>query len=452
MSMAGPHAGWAQEMAQQPPGDAAETPVTEDEATSYVKGVCFKTGPPRRIGVEVEWFVEDTRDATRPPEAARLGAALVDLQRLPLDSALTCEPGGQLELSSRPADSLTACVESMRRDTDAVRSALRASGLRLAGYGHHPWHPPRRVLEFPRYRAMEEFFDRANPAGRAMMCGTASVQICLDAGSERPGSTGWAGRWRLAHLLGPVLVGAFANSPLRGGRPTGWRSTRQAVWALIDPSRTLAPSGRTPVLDPRADWASYALDAAVMCVRRPEGKPWTAPPHTTFRQWIAGGAEQPPTTGDLAYHLTTLFPPVRPRGHLELRMVDAQSGEDGWIVPVAVVTALFEDPAAAAAAEAATQPLAVPGAPAPRNPAWLRAARDGLADPSLRRAAQECFAAAEAALPRLGASAGVRAAVAEFTERHVARGRCPADDLLDGAGPNPQGKRGRFYGADHDHG
>jgi glutamate--cysteine ligase len=42
-----------------------------------------------------------------------------------------------------------------------------------------------------------------------------------------------------------------------------------------------------------------------------------------------------------------------------------------------------------------------------------------------------CFAAALEALPRLGADAGLRAAVAGFTERHVLRGRCPADDVLD---------------------
>ncbi len=66
---------------------------------------------------------------------------------------------------------------------------------------------------------MEEFFNRAGPWGRLMMCSTASVQVCLDAGEQGtgPGSVGW--RWRLLHALGPVLVAAFANSPLREGRP-----------------------------------------------------------------------------------------------------------------------------------------------------------------------------------------------------------------------------------------
>lgn len=69
--------------------------------------------------------------------------------------------------------------------------------------------------------------------------------------------------------------------------------------------------------------------------------------------------------------------------------------------------------------------------PPPRNPLWDAATRDGLADPELREAAAVCFAAAAEALPRLGASSEVRDAVAAYTDRYVARGRCPADDVLD---------------------
>ena len=79
-----------------------------------------------------------------------------------------------------------------------------------------------------------------------MMCSTASVQVCVDAGGEGPGWSGFRWRWHLLHAIGPVLVAAFANSPLRGGRPTGWKSTRQAIWARLDPGRTRAPAHAEP--------------------------------------------------------------------------------------------------------------------------------------------------------------------------------------------------------------
>ena len=49
----------------------------------------------------------------------------------------------------------------------------------------------------------------------------------------------------------------------------------------------------------------------------------------------------------------------------------------------------------------------------------------------LAKAAQECFEAADAALARLDAPPAVRNAVADYSERYVRRGRCPADDILD---------------------
>ncbi len=188
---------------------------------------------------------------------------------------------------------------------------------------------------------------------------------------------GYRWRWRLAHHIGPVLVAAFANSPLRQGRPSGWRSTRQQVWAHLDPGRTLPPPDDG---DPRDAYATYALDAELMLIRRDGGPSWAAPRGLTFRGWLRGelGSERPPTIDDLTYHLSTLFPPVRPRGHLELRMIDAQCG-DGWIVPAAVAWALLEDPRAADTAMAAAEPLwAHPGdggagtAPAvrPVRPVW----------------------------------------------------------------------------------
>ncbi|WP_086830250.1 ergothioneine biosynthesis glutamate--cysteine ligase EgtA [Streptomyces sp. NRRL B-24572] len=403
-------------------------PLTEAEAEDLLRCICFKTGPPRTVGVELEWLVHELRDPRLPVRPPRLAAALDTVRALPLVSALTFEPGGQLELSSRPAGSLMECLDSLAADLDAVRAALGPLGLTLSGYGVDPWHAPRgRVLHEPRYDAMETVLDRTGPAGRAMMCDSASVQICLDAGFEEPGPLGYHRRWQLAHLLGAVLVAAFANSPVHGGRRTGWRSTRQALWADLDPRRALAPS---PDGEPRAEWAAHVLDTPVMCVRAEEG-PWAVPEGLTFREWLRTGLPRPADVDDLRYHMTTLFPPVRPRGHLELRMMDAQPGADGWMVPVAVTTAVFDDPEAAESVYRAVKPLAERAGqgPAPRNPLWLAAARDGLADAELHAAARAVFSAALDALPRIGASEGVRRAVAAFHERYVIPGSCPADNL-----------------------
>lgn len=229
---------------------------TETEADDLLRCICFKNGPPRAVGVEVEWLVHDLHDPHLPVQHHRLAAAYASLRALPLRSALTVEPGGQLELSSLPADSLMECIDSVAADLTAVRADLRARDLTLTGLGQEPWQPPRRFLHDPRYDAMEAHFDRTGPAGRAMMCASASVQVCLDAGYEEPGPLGFGRRWRLAHLLGAVLVAAFANSPGRRadppagappGRRCGPRSTRYGRWR---PRWTPSP-GRP---GPRTSW------------------------------------------------------------------------------------------------------------------------------------------------------------------------------------------------------
>jgi glutamate--cysteine ligase len=282
-----------------------------------------------------------------------------------------------------------------------------------------------------------------------MMCSTASVQVCLDAGLDDDSSLGYRFRWRMLHAIGPVLVAAFANSPLRQGRPTGWKCTRQLVWSRLDPCRTRAPAGAEPAAgslvpqpgrsadrDPRVDWARYAMAADLLCLRQDDGQPWTAPSGLTIRGWLRH--QRPPTADDLRYHLSTLFPPIRARGHLELRMIDAQPG-DGWIVPVAVVAALAEDPVAADAAMAAAEPVwrarrgfgqAGHDGIGPASP-WLRAARHGLDDEALATAAERCFDAAADSLARSHSPPQILTAVRRFADRYVRRGRCPADDTLD---------------------
>jgi glutamate--cysteine ligase len=113
-----------------------------------------------------------------------------------------------------------------------------------------------------------------------------------------------------------------------------------------------------------------------------------------------------------------------------------------------VVSALSDDPVAAQQAMAAagsvwrdgpgpvrsgagqSGPAAPNGSGGPPGP-WLRAARAGLVDPELARAARACFEAADAALGRAAAPAAVRRRVADFAEEYVLRGRCPADDTLE---------------------
>jgi glutamate--cysteine ligase len=404
--------------------------LTEAAAEAWIPHTCFKTGPPERVGIELEFLLHDPADPTRG--TAHLTSTIVDdARRAGIASPLTVEPGGQIEISAPPADGLAEALAAAAGDLAVLEAAAARHGVVLDGTALDPLRSPRRMLDHPRYAAMESHLDRWGFPGRTMMCSTTSVQVNLEAAvraadtgtTARPPDTGR--RWHLLHALRPTLVAAFANSPLRLGRPTGWKSTRQAVWLALDPARTGQPPPTSG--DPPRDWTRWALDCPLLLVRRDDG-PWTAPPGVTFRDWLrhptgvvpGRGA---PTAEDLDYHLTTLFPPVRPRGHLEVRYLDAQPGPF-WQVPAAVLVALTEDDAAADQALDAVEPVAGH---------VITAARTGVADPALRRAAVGVLTAAAGALRSRAPWRDAAAVTESYLERWTSRGRSPADDLLESA-------------------
>ncbi len=374
---------------------------------------CLRDGPIGAVGLELEAHCYDVEDPARRPGWDELAEAIATVPPLPGGSVITVEPGGAVELSGPPAADVSAAIAALAADREVLRAALAGRGLGLVLLGTDPMRPAQRIHPGPRYRAMEQFFARSGTAGAAMMTSTASVQVNVEAGPRE----GWADRVRLAHALGPVMIAVAANSPLLGGQFTGWRSTRQRVWGQIDAARCGPVLGRDGD-DPGADWARYALRAPVMLVRGtdPDTQAEAATDWVTFADWADGRAAlggRLPTADDLDYHLTTLFPPVRPRRWLEIRYLDSVP-DDVWPAVVFTLTTLMDNPVAAATAAEATAPVATE---------WDLAARVGLADPRLKAAAQRCVAAAAEHAP---------AQLAEPMERllrNVSAGRCPADDF-----------------------
>jgi glutamate--cysteine ligase len=402
----------------------ASTDVLGDatQAEEHISGICFKTGPPRRVGAELEFTVHHAGSPGSyldPPTLRRaLGAhtpATLDPSHppvpLPGGGLITVEPGGQVEISSAPAGSLAELHTAVTADLAFLTDLLAESGLVLGEHGIDPHRAPRRLLTSPRYAAMERTFDRNGPHGRTMMSSTAGLQVCFDAGTEEQIAT----RFAAVSALGPVLVAVFANSRWHAGRDTGWASRRMGVWHGIDPTRT-APLEVSR--DPAADWAAYALAAPLLCVRR-EGADWDPPPGVTFADWLAGALPEPPTVGDLDYHLSTLFPPVRPRGYLEIRYLDTQPGDE-WIAPAAVLTSVLADDAGTAAALDLAAPVA---------DRWLPAARDGLADPMLRAVAVDVLDLALRGADRTGLPPAVRERVDDIVDRRLHRDTEPAEGV-----------------------
>jgi len=388
-----------------------------DAAAEHLCALMFEPSE-QRIGLELEWPVHCGEDVTaRPAPGVMRRAAQAEL---PYGSRITFEPGGQVELSSAPQRCVADALEAVRADEQALRSELAALGLAAETMAVDDRRPPLRVLDHGRYAAMEAFFAAQGGAaqggaGRWMMCNTAGLQVNISHDSDDPSE-----RWRTMHLIAPTLIAAFANSPGTSQDGNRWASVRQGIWWSIDQARTRPV--RTDMAPGRA-WLDYALAADVMFVNGhgpwgPDGM--AIPPGLPFGGWMANGHDIGwPTPGDLQYHLSTLFPPVRPRGWLELRVLDALPE---WIREVAALVV------AAACTREAGRELRNRITP-PSRPSWRDAARYGLRHPEFLAAARELFTVAQENLGRVSDRAGHAALVEGYRREYVEAGRMPGDDL-----------------------
>ena len=382
-------------------------------------GLGVHAGPPL-LGLEVEAIPVDASSGRPVPLPDTLAAmqtlgwtshrsaksAMPELRR-PDGARLTFEPGGQIEYSSAPHTSGTALLADVEGALGAIAAALAPAGCSLLFAGLDPLTPIESVplqLDAERYRRMDEYFSTVGPAGRRMMRQTASIQLCIGAGSAP------LDRWRLLAALAPVATAIFANSPLDTGVLTGERSRRRRIWAELDPART---GLRGLSDDPVSEYLEFALAAPAFLLG---DDPRIALP---FEQWVARGATQ----ADWESHLSTLFPDVRPRGYFEFRVADSVAG-DALPALLALVAGLAWH---APCGDAARRVLPRPGAAL-----MARAGHEALGDPLLARAAA---AAAELALdacrsvgPVLLDATSVRRAE-RFFETYVRAGRTPADDV-----------------------
>jgi glutamate--cysteine ligase len=359
---------------------STEAPSAHRELGRQVRGLFTAATQPAAgrwptVGIELELLVHDVDKPWRTPvPPAEVRAALAADPRLPELTAVSFEPGGQLELSVRPATSVTEIdartVEAVRRVDDAlIRRGLAAVACPVDSRRPAGAVPLQEPTE--RYVVMREHFDSAGTAGARMMCQTAALQVCVGLAS---GERAVARQWLAANLAGPSLAAAFRHSPAA--------DNRTAVWLAVDRSRTGLSGSHVDADRPAQAYRDFALTAEVL----PMGTTATDRQRsrsTTLASWMAAEGHRP-DEHDLRHHLTTLFPPVRPRGdYLETRFLDTQPVPD-LLVAAMLVAVLLGD------TEACESVIAVVGAdPTRLADQWSRCARLGTADPVLLATAVE---------------------------------------------------------------
>jgi glutamate--cysteine ligase len=234
---------------------------------------------------------------------------------------ITLEPGGQIELSGEPCESIHCTYAEFNQHIRELLEVSEPLGVIFLGLGMQPVSRVEQIEWVPkkRYRIMGPYMPKVGKLGQRMMKQTATVQANIDFLDEKDAMA----KFRTGMGLAPVLIAMFANSPISDGQLNGYRSFREHIWTDTDRSR----QGLLKfAFDPEvcfAHYVEYALDVPMYFIIRHHD--YVDMTGVTFRQFLQYGHNgERATIEDWADHLTTLFPETRIKRFIEVRSVDSQ--------------------------------------------------------------------------------------------------------------------------------
>lgn len=235
---------------------------------------------------------------------------------------ISLEPGGQLELSGAPLETIHQTCDEVNQHLAEVKAVADDIGVKFIGLGAAPeWtHDQMPLMPKGRYKLMNGYMETVGAMGTAMMRRTCTVQVNLDFASEAD----MVQKLRVALALQPVATALFANSPFFDGEVNGHKSWRARIWRDLDPART----GMLPFVFEEGfgfeAWVDWVLDVPMYFVYR-DGQ-YIDALGQSFRDFLKGELPalpgEKPLLSDWADHLTTVFPEARIKQFIEMRGAD----------------------------------------------------------------------------------------------------------------------------------
>ncbi|WOI56070.1 glutamate--cysteine ligase [Palleronia sp. LCG004] len=348
---------------------------------------------------------------------------------------ISLEPGGQLELSGAPLETIHGTCDEVNDHLAQVKAVADDIGVGFIGLGAAPhWtHDDMPLMPKGRYKLMDGYMRKVGSLGLQMMRRTCTVQVNLDFSSEAD----MVQKLRVGLALQPVATALFANSPFLEGKPNGHKSWRSRIWRDLDADRT----GMLPFVFEDGfgfeAWTEYALDVPMYFVYR-DGR-YVDALGQSFRDFLKGELPalpgERPTLSDWADHLTTIFPEARVKRFLEMRGADGGPWRRLCALPAFWVGLLYDQGALDAAWD-----LCKDWTAEEREALRVAASVDGLQAKvgriSMRDVARETLNIAERGL-RARARPGAGGLIPDEThflnalKESVEADRIPSDELLE---------------------
>lgn len=230
---------------------------------------------------------------------------------------ITLEPGCQIELSLEPERNICDIENKIDSLNKKFAPILNKFGMMLLNYGVSPISTYKNINLMPkkRYGVMANYL--WGILSDVMMRETAGIQACFDFESEEDAMR----KFRVSNMLTPFMTAMFANSPIRGGVETGYKTFRALSWLNTDNERC-GFGGKFKEETSFKDYINCVLDTPMIFINR-GGKTIEINGKITFKQFMNEGYEGfEATIEDFKLHANLYFPEVRLRKFIEIRNHD----------------------------------------------------------------------------------------------------------------------------------
>ena len=362
---------------------------------------------------------------------------------------VSLEPGGQLELSGAPLETIHQTCDEVNEHLREVQTVADRIGVGFIGLGAAPiWtHEQMPLMPKGRYKLMDGYMQKVGTLGTQMMRRTCTVQVNLDFASEAD----FVQKMRVALALQPVATALFANSPFFEGKPNGFKSWRARIWRDLDNARTgMLPFAFEDGFGFQA-YVDYILDVPMYFVYR-DGH-YIDALGQSFRDFLNGKLPalpgEKPTLSDWADHMTTAFPEARAKKFIEMRGADGGPWRRLCALPAFWVGLLYDQSALDAAWDLA-KGWDAETRDALRVAASVDALQAKVGKIDMQDLARELLAISEAGL-KARAQPGADGMIPDEThfldalKDSVETGKSPADELLDHYNGDWNGELNRIY-------
>lgn len=253
---------------------------------------------------------------------------------------ITLEPGCQVELSIEPQKTIQELEKKVTNLNKLMQPVLSKMGIKLLNYGVSPLSTHKNIKLIPkkRYEIMAKYL--WGILSDVMMRETAGVQGAFDFSSEEDAVR----KLKIANMLSPFVTAMFANSPIRGGVETGYKSFRALSWLNTDNDRC---GFCNKLQDDFSfdEYINYVLETPVIFINRECG-PIRVNGKINFKEFMLSGFEgYDATLDDYLLQANLCFPDVRLRNFVEIRNHDCGKGQTPYAV-LAIYKGILHNPSA----------------------------------------------------------------------------------------------------------